>query len=96
MLGAFFGLLIGYYCLNLVFGERFDLLPIPLPGIPHTYDNWSGGEKPGADEEEAAPDPSLPWNSPDLPEITPDSSAKKPEIKPRQKDYVGQDVPPLA
>lgn len=43
MIGAVFGAVlavpIAYYLLNLIGGERFDKVPVPLPFCPHTYDH---------------------------------------------------------
>jgi hypothetical protein len=41
ILGGVVGLTLGYYLLNLVGGERFDFLEIPLPFVSHTYKHWS-------------------------------------------------------
>jgi hypothetical protein len=34
---AILGLIIPYYFINLLGGPRFDVIPIPLPGVRHTY-----------------------------------------------------------
>ncbi len=60
VLGGLGGLFIAYYVLNWWKGEQFDKLPIPLPGVPHTYrhspdwfPNWL---RPAPDAEDAASD----------------------------------------
>ncbi|MBN2023898.1 MAG: hypothetical protein JW809_14035 [Pirellulales bacterium] len=40
VLGGVVGLALGYYGLNYFGGERFDRLPLYLPGCPHTYHHW--------------------------------------------------------
>ena len=44
VLGGVVGLAIGYYLLNFFGGQQFDRLPLYLPGCPHTYHHWPGGE----------------------------------------------------
>ncbi|NUQ66381.1 MAG: hypothetical protein HUU20_28290, partial [Pirellulales bacterium] len=42
VLGGLLALPIAYYILNLIGGERFDKVPVPLPFCPHTYDHLPG------------------------------------------------------
>lgn len=56
VIGGFLGLALGYYVLNFFGGERFDKLPIPLPGVPHTYEHWPFGHAaPGSPQEQTSP-----------------------------------------
>ncbi len=67
MIGAAFGALlaipIAYYILNLVAGERWDKVPVPLPFCPHTYDHlpsewpawWPAWARVSAPSAEAVP-----------------------------------------
>lgn len=54
VVGGVGGLLIAYYCLNLFGGAQFDMLKIPLPFVPHTYQHWPGAKGESDATEETA------------------------------------------
>lgn len=60
VLGGAAGLLIAYYCLNFFGGAQFDMLKIPLPFVPHTYQHWPGAESAQDEAGDASAQMSLP------------------------------------
>ena len=79
--GGILGLAIGYWLLNWLGGSRFDLLGVPLPGVPHTHDDAPRSEGP-EDEARAIEVPTTP---------VPDE-----EIVPAAPEMRTVDHPPLA
>lgn len=83
-LGAVLAVPIAYYVLNLIGGERFDKVPVPLPFCPHTYDHlpsdwpewWPNWAKVSA----PAP-PLVPVSEVEPEEIVAEPAADDPEIQ---------------
>jgi len=42
MMSGLLAVVVGYYGLNFFGGEQYDIWPIYLPGVPHTYKHWPG------------------------------------------------------
>jgi len=79
IIGGFVGLAVGYYGLNYFGGDRFDFLPIYLPGIPHTYHHMP------------SPDPDEPQDTKEQSSATDNRPHSEPEPEPNR---VVQPEPP--
>ena len=96
VLGGLMGLLIGYYLLNIFWGQRYNFLKIYLPGVKHTYKYapaWVPPWLKGADSTTQAEPENIPPESPQNNKNTKGQTGPKAKLPPAGSSPAG---PPAA